>query len=43
MAQDFEGFPRRWYNEGVLDEDDFDNIIEYSEMCDEHGDEAVED
>ena len=43
MAQDFEGFPRQWYNEGFMDEDDFDHILEYTKMCDEHGDEAIED
>lgn len=24
MAQDFEGFPRQWYNEGFMSEDDFE-------------------
>ena len=27
MAQDYEGFPRQWYNEGFMSEDDFDNIL----------------
>lgn len=43
MAQDFEGFPRQWYNEGFMSEDDFDNIIEYSELCDKYSQEAVDD
>lgn len=43
MAQDFEGFPRQWYNEGFVSEDDFDHILEYSEMCDKHSVEAVDD
>ena len=43
MAQDFEGFPRQWYNEGFMSEDDFDKILKYSEMCDEHGADAVDD
>ena len=43
MAQDFEGFPRQWYNEGFMSEDDFDHILEYSDMCDKHGQEAVDD
>ena len=30
MAQDYEGFPRQWYNEGFMSEDDFDNILEIS-------------
>ena len=43
MAQDFEGFPRQWYNEGFMSEDDFDKIIEYSELCDKYSREAVDD
>ena len=43
MAQDFEGFPREWYTEGFMSEDDFDNILEYSDMCDKHGNDAVDD
>ena len=37
MAQDYEGFPRQWYNEGFISENDFDHILEYSDMCDKHG------
>lgn len=37
------GIPRHWYNEGFMSEDDFDNILEYSDMCDKHGQEAVDD
>ena len=43
MAQDYEGFPREWYTEGFMSEDDFDNILEYSDMCDKHGNDAVDD
>lgn len=43
MAQDYEGFPRQWYNEGFMSEDDFDHILEYSDMCGKHGQEAVDD
>lgn len=43
MAQDYEGFPRQWYNEGFMSEDDFAHILEYSDMCDKHGQEAVDD
>ena len=43
MARDYEGFPRQWYNEGFMSEDDFDHILEYSDMCDKHGQEAVDD
>ncbi len=43
MAQDFEAFPRQWYNEGFISQEDFDNILEYSDMCDKHGADAVDD
>lgn len=43
MAQDYEGFPREWYNEGFMSEEDFDHIQEYTELCDKHGQEAVDD
>lgn len=43
MAQDYEGFPRQWYNEGFMSEEDFDNIREYTELCDKHGNDAVDD
>lgn len=43
MAQDFEGFPRDWYSEGFMSRKDFDHIIEYTEMCEKHGAEAVDD
>ena len=43
MAQDYECFPRQWYNEGFITREDFDHIKEYSEMCDKHGADAVDD
>ena len=43
MAQDYECFPRQWYNEGFMSEEDFDHIKEYTEMCDKHSVEAVDD
>ena len=43
MAQDFECFPRQWYNEGFITEEDFDHIKEYTEMCEKHSAEAVDD
>ena len=43
MAQDYEGFPRQWYCESGMDEETFDHIKEYTEMCDKHGAEAVDD
>ena len=42
MAQDYECFPREWYNEGFITEEDFDNIKEYWEMCEKHSVEAVD-
>lgn len=32
MFQDYENYPDAWFAEGELDEDTFNNIIEYSEM-----------
>ena len=43
MAQDYECFPRDFYTEGFISRDDFDNILQYSEMCEKHGQEAVDD
>lgn len=43
MAQDYECFPRCWYNEGFMTEEDFNHIKEYTEMCDKHSQEAVDD
>lgn len=36
MIQDFEGFPRAWYSEsGLPDEETFNNILEYAELDDD--------
>lgn len=43
MFQDFEGFPRQWYGESGFDEDDFDHIKEYCELCDKYDLDAVDD
>ena len=43
MAQDYEDFPRQWYNEGFMSEDDFDHIKEYTELCDKYDVDAVDD
>ena len=43
MAQDYECFPRDFYTEGFISREDFDNILQYSEMCEKHGQEAVDD
>ena len=43
MAQDYEMFPRQWYNEGFMLRDDFEKILESYQMCEKHGAEAVDD
>lgn len=43
MAQDYECFPRDFYHEGFMSREDFDNIAEYTEMCEKHSTEAVND
>lgn len=42
MFQDYEGFPREFYDE-CMGREDFDNILEYTEMCEKHGQEAIDD
>lgn len=42
MFQDYECFPEQFYSESCMDEDTFDNIIEYS-MLSEDEQEALED
>ena len=42
MFQDFECFPREWYSESCMDEDDFEHIQEYWKMVEEHGSEVIE-
>ena len=41
MAQDYEGFPSSYYYEGFINENDFDKIIEYSQLCEKYPAEAV--
>ena len=43
MAQDYECFPRDFYHEGFISQEDFDNILEYSEMCEKYSKEAVDE
>ncbi len=43
MAQDYEAFPRQWYNEGFMSEEDFDHIQEYTELCDKYDVDDVDD
>lgn len=41
MFQDYEGFPKNWYYESLMDESTFDKIIEYADL-DENMQEAYE-
>ena len=43
MFQDFEGFPRQWYSESGMDEEDFDHIKEYCDLCAKYDQDAVDD
>lgn len=43
MAQDYEMFPRQWYNEGFMLREDFEKILEYNQMSEKYGAEAVDD
>ena len=42
MFQDFEGFPKEYYNESGFDEDDFNAVREYSELCEKYCPDAVD-
>lgn len=42
MQQDYENYPRDWYSEGFMSEEEFKNIQEYSELCEEFSKEAVD-
>ncbi len=42
MFQDYECFPREWYSESCMDEDDFDKIQEYWKLVEEHGSEVID-
>lgn len=41
MFQDYEYFPSEWYDE-CLSEDDFDKIIEYTDLCEDFDKEVVD-
>ncbi len=34
MFQDYENFPEKWYSESCMDEDTFDNIMEFAKLDD---------
>ena len=42
MAQDYEAFPKKWYDESSFDEDSFEAVREYSDMCDKYSPDAVD-
>jgi len=41
MFQDYECFPREWYDE-CPNRESFDNILRYSELCEQYSNEAVD-
>ena len=42
MFQDYEAFPRKWYDESCFDEDSFDAVREYSDLCIKYSPDAVD-
>lgn len=42
MFQDYEAFPKKWYDESSFDEDSFEAVREYSDMCDKYSPDAVD-
>ena len=42
MFQDYEAFPKKWYDESSFDEDSFEAVREYSDMCDKYSADAVD-
>ena len=42
MFQDYEAFPKKWYNESRFDEDSFEAVREYSDLCDKYSTDAVD-
>ena len=40
--QDYEAFPKKWYDESSFDEDSFEAVREYSDMCDKYSADAVD-
>jgi antirestriction protein len=43
MFQDYQNFPRQYYSESCMDEEDFYKIYNYIQMCKLHGADAVDD
>ena len=42
MFQDYEAFPKKWYDESSFDEDSLEAVREYSDMCDKYSPDAVD-
>ena len=42
MCQDCEAFPKKWYDEWSFDEDSFEAVREYSDMCEKYSPDAVD-
>ena len=42
MFQDYEAFPRKWYNESCFGQCCFDAVKEYWELCEEYSPDAVD-
>ena len=42
MFQDYEAFPKKWYDESSFDEDSFEAVREYYDLCDKYSTDAVD-
>ena len=42
MFQDYEAFPQKWYDESSFDEDSFEAVREYCDLCDKYSTDAVD-
>lgn len=42
MFQDYEAFPKKWYDESSFDEDSFEAVREYCDLCDKYSTDAVD-
>ena len=42
MFQDYEAFPKKWYDESSFDEDSFEAVREYCDLCDKYSPDAVD-
>ena len=42
MFQNYDAFPRKWYDESSFDEDSFNTVKDYSDLCDKYSPDAVD-